>query len=114
MAVRDRAIGVETVKVSRDWYSSRRCSLISLSDLHGLHWTYRTGGWKTPLAKPHLAGYVLCTKLARNIGHSCSPLHGAPPHRVKVLILERIQNPTVYRELAAIAGPRPPRPRFRT
>jgi hypothetical protein len=110
----DMAIELETVRVSRTWNGFRRACRVLLEDLQDPYWTYCTGGRRIPLMTPYIGAYITCDRLARDVGHSCTPAHGEWPHKIKVLVLPALRDKAIYRKLMDAAGPRPPRPRFIT
>jgi hypothetical protein len=72
-------------------------------ELSGLHYASFAGGRGGRVRGSELAAYMLCTAIpfGRYFGHSCE--HGPPPHRIKVLIPRRHNDPEVYARLQARA-----------
>ena len=99
------------VEVRRQW-NDRRIATYRLTDISELRWSSRGGGlkWRTP--QPFVHGYVMCdARIAGELAHSCP--HGVAPHRLKVCLLKK-GNESIWKDVAAIVGPRPERTPRRT
>ncbi len=99
--------GTEYVWVRRQW-NDYRDAKVCLSDIEGIQWGTVTvsGGVYIRAPQPFLHGYISCdTILEGELGHSC--LHGEGPHRIKVCIVKKRNNPSVFKRLVELAGPKP-------
>jgi hypothetical protein len=74
---------------------------VPASDLSGFHYASFSGGRGTRFAGRQLAAYVMCTSLpyGQYFGHSCE--HGPPPHRIKVILPRKLNDPEVFGFLQA-------------
>ena len=101
----------DVVEVRRQW-NDWRIATYRLRDISELRWGWRGGGlkWRTP--QPFVHGYVMCdARIGGDLGHSCP--RGAAPHRLKVCVTKK-GNEFIWKDVAAIVGPRPERTRRRT
>jgi hypothetical protein len=97
----------DVIKVRRQW-NEWRIATYPRDGVWGFHWSVISGGIQARLPQPLLHAYVLCDgMLEGELAHSC--LHGDPPHEIKVVVLKK-DNPELWEELAAEAGPRPKQP----
>jgi hypothetical protein len=93
------------VEVRQEW-NDWRIATYRLRDVSELRWSWRGGGTKRRTPQPFVHGYVMCDeKIGGELAHVCSP--GAP-HRLKVC-LTRTGNESIWKDVAAIVGPRPAR-----
>jgi hypothetical protein len=98
------------IEVRQQW-NDWRIATYRLGDISELRWGWRGGGlkWRTP--QPFVHGYVMCNgMIGGELAHSCP--HGAAPHRLKVCLTKK-GNESVWKDVAAIVGPRPDRTRRR-
>jgi len=74
---------------------------VPASDLSGFHYASFSGGRGTRFAGRQLAAYVMCTSLpyGQYFGHSCE--HGPPPHRIKVILPRKLNDPDTFAALQA-------------
>ena len=74
---------------------------VPASELTGYHYASFSGGRGTRFAGRQLAAYVMCTSLpyGRYFGHSCE--HGPPPHRIKVILPRKLNDPETFAALQA-------------
>ena len=97
------------IKVRRQWNDRRRIATYRLGDISELQWGRTSGGVQARTPQPFVHGYVMCdAMIGGKLAHSCS--HGPAPHRIKVC-LTRKGNESVWKEVLAIVGPSPGRPR---
>ena len=97
--------GTEYVWVRSQW-NDYRDAKVCLSDIDGIQWSTVSGGVNVGARQPFLHGYISCDAILEgDLGHSC--LHGEGPHRVKVCIVKKTNNPSVFKRLVELAGPRP-------
>jgi hypothetical protein len=95
------------VVVRRQW-NDWRDARVPLSALDGVHWDNESGGIYAIAPQYFLHGYISCHALGdQEFAHSCA--HGSGPHRIKVCIIKKNNEPEVFAVLAAEAGERPPR-----
>ena len=92
------------VNIKRQW-DSYRMGTTELEHLEDLHWDEVSGGVNSFAIQPFIHGYVLCTQIDGEIDHSCQ--HGPPPHRIKVCMLKKDNDPEVWKEILSLAGSRP-------
>ena len=96
------------VWVRRQWNDVLREASYKRSHIQGVHWDTVSGGVNAPAPQPLLHGYVPCDMMIEGeLAHSCR--HGRGPHSVKVCIVKKGNDPNVFAELAALAGPKPTR-----
>jgi hypothetical protein len=92
------------IEVRREW-NDWRIATFRLRDVSELRWSWRGGGTKRRTPQPFVHGYVMCNELlAGDLAHACP--QGAAPHRIKVC-LTRKGNEPIWKDVAAIVGPRP-------
>lgn len=74
---------------------------VPASELSGFHYASFSGGRGTRFAGRQLAAYVMCTSLpfGQHFGHSCE--HGPPPHRIKVILPRKLNDPETFIALQA-------------
>jgi hypothetical protein len=98
------------VEVRQEW-NDWRIATYRLHDISELRWSSRGGGTKRRTPQPFVHGYVMCDeKIGGELAHVCPP--GAP-HRLKVCVT-RTGNESIWKDVAAIVGPRPARTSRRT
>jgi hypothetical protein len=97
------------VKVRRE-PGDYRIASYPLDAVENPHWDRVSGGVQAPAPRDLLYGYVMCNEMiAGEVAHS--GLHAGPcPHNIKVCILKKDNEPTVYAQLAEEAGPKPKPP----
>jgi hypothetical protein len=79
------------VYIRREW-NDWHLATVRLDRLHDLHWD-DSGG------QVCLYGYVWCHDVEGDIGHSCQ-LEDAP-HQIEVCVIEKDNDPEVYKQLVA-------------
>jgi len=95
------------VAVRRQW-NGWEVAKYRLSDLSLVFWDTTSGGVRAPAPQPFLHGYVQCDEMIEgDVAHSC--LHGDGPHRIKVCVVKKDNDPKVFAGLVEQAGPKPPR-----
>jgi hypothetical protein len=82
-------------RVRRHWNSHEEDE-VELSKLEGFHWSSMSGGTRTRSPRPMIHAYIVCTDVP-TVSHSGA--HGLCPHRIKVCIPERAQEPGVFAEV---------------
>ena len=92
------------VVVRRQWDDWRKATT-DLSKISGLDWDNCSGGVMAPAPRFFLHGYVFCTDLEGDIAHSCR--HGPPPHKIKVCLVKKDNEPEVWKTLIEMAPARP-------
>jgi hypothetical protein len=96
------------VKVRRQWNDAERIATYPLEALEGVRWDTSSGGVQAPCPQPFLHGYVWCDDaLDGELAHSCA--HGDGPHRIKVCIVKKNNDPSIFARLVEQAGPKPAR-----
>ena len=99
--------GGETVWVRRQWDNQEKAKY-RLIDLADVRWDEISGGVCAPAPQPFLHGFVQCdAQLEGRVAHSGG--HGRCPHRIKVCIVKKDNDPEVFAYLQAQAGLKPPR-----
>ncbi|MEX2205494.1 MAG: hypothetical protein WEF50_04625 [Myxococcota bacterium] len=95
------------IVVRRQW-NDWRDARIPLSEFQGPHWDDESGGVHAVAPQYFIHGYVYCTSLGdQEFAHSCA--HGRGPHRIKVCVVKKANDPKVFESLVAEAGPKPKR-----
>lgn len=94
------------ITVRRQWNDYRQAE-ISLDDISGLHWSNFSGGVRAPSPHTMIYGYVSCTDVQGDIGHSC--MHGEAPHNIKVCVVKKDNSNEVYKILLKMVGEKPKR-----
>lgn len=95
------------VRVRRQWNDWREAAY-RFEDIAGLHWDTESGGINATAPQPFLHGYVMCDGMVSGeLAHSC--MHGKGPHRIKVCIVKKANEPEVFKRLLNEAGPKPKR-----
>jgi hypothetical protein len=93
----------DLVYIRRQWSDAGRIGWVRAGQIQGLHWDCqsggygREGGFGNGAPFPFLHGYVWCNDIEGEIGHSC--MHGPPPHRIKVCIVQKDNPRSVYKSL---------------
>lgn len=94
------------VRVRRQWNDSQRIATYALGNLEQPHWDTISGGIQQRAPQPFLHGYVWCdSMISGELSHSCA--HGQGPHRIKVCVTRKDNDPAVFEQLVQIAGPKP-------
>jgi hypothetical protein len=102
------AVDGALIAVRQEW-NDWRTATYRLRDLSELRWSSRGGGSKRRTPQPFVHGYVMCNEMiGGGLAHVCPP--GAPPHRLKVCLIRK-GNESVWKDVAAVVGPRPERAR---
>ena len=95
----------QTVTVRRhagDWLAAE----YRIEEVEGVRWDSTSGGVNRRSPYPMLFGYVVCDGMVSGeLAHSGR--HGACPHTIKVVIQKRDNPGTIYKQMAAQAGPKP-------
>ena len=94
----------DVVYIRRQWDDWRIAS-VPLGALSGLAWDDVSGGVYSKAPQPFIHGYVRCSDVVGDIAHSCQ--HGPGPHRIKVCIVKKDNDPEVFARLLKIVGPKP-------
>jgi hypothetical protein len=93
------------VVVRRQWNDYRTANY-SLDALTAVRWDFVSGGVKARTPQPFIHAVVLCdAMLEGELAHSGS--HGPCPHKIKVCVVKKDNDPEVFAELIARAGPKP-------
>jgi len=88
--------------VRRQW-SDYRLAKYRVDDIEGLHWTDTSGGIGTRAPRDFLHGYVWCDRMVEGeLAHSCA--HGPGPHRIKVCIVKKGNDPVAFAALVEKAA----------
>jgi hypothetical protein len=92
------------VVVRRQW-NSHGTGTVEESSLSEIHWSEYSGGVRARSPRPFLHAYMSCDALlAGEIEHSCR--HGEGPHRIKVCMVKKDNDPNVFKRLKAQAESR--------
>lgn len=92
------------VWVRRQWNDYRRARY-RLEDVQGFHWDTVSGGVGAPAPQPFVHAYVWCNGMQEGeLAHSCA--HGAGPHRIKVCIVRKDNNPQAFAQILETVGPK--------
>jgi hypothetical protein len=87
------------VWVRRQWNDLRLASY-PLEDIVGVQWGYISGGIQVRTPRDFLMGYVWCDAMLQGeLAHSCA--HGRKPHQIKICIMKKGNERTVFEILAA-------------
>jgi hypothetical protein len=90
------------VVIRRQWNSYLE-AVVPLSAISGVHWSDISGGVFARASRSFLHGYVSCDAIEEGVlNHSCR--HGRGPHRIKVCIVQRVNDRAVFQELKSAAG----------
>jgi hypothetical protein len=92
------------VCIRRQW-NDYRIGKVRLSQLSNPRWDNISGGAMAPAPQMFIHGYVWCNEVEGEIAHSCS--HGAGPHKIKVCVVKKDNEPEVFKRLLEIVGPKP-------
>lgn len=92
------------VYIRRQW-NDWRTAEVEFSKIESLRWDVVSGGIHAPAPQPFVHGYVQCTDVRGEIAHS--GLHGECPHRIKVCIVKKENEPEVWDKILNIVGPKP-------
>lgn len=93
------------IHIRRQWSNAGRIGKVLLSDLDGFHYDVvsggygREGGFGSVAPRPFVHAYVYCDKVKGEIGHTC--MHGPPPHRIKVCVVQKDNSRAAYRRVLA-------------
>ena len=92
----------DVVVVRRQWNDWRELEC-RREDITGLHWDQIGGGVGARAPRPFLHGYISCDRIpdGSDFPHSCQ--HGAGPHRIKVVVVKKDNDRTMFAALAAAA-----------
>lgn len=91
--------------VRRQW-NDYRTAKYRLDAIEGVHWDSISGGVNAVAIRPFLHAYVWCdAMLEGELAHSCA--HGKGPHRIKVCIVKKDNDPDVFAQLVAQSGSQP-------
>ena len=100
-AIVDRSV---RVRIRRQW-NDHRIGSVLLCKISDLHWSEISGGTQVRAPRPFLHGYVSCADVEGEIAHSCE--HGEGPHRIKVCLVKKDNDPKVFERLLEVVGQRP-------
>jgi len=81
------------VNIRRQW-NDWRTAEVELCSLSGLHWDRYSGGVNAPTPRLFIHGYVMCDEYEGDLVHSCA--HGKGPHKIKVCIVQKDNDPNVF------------------
>lgn len=90
--------------IRRQW-NDWRIAKVSFDNLEDPHWDTFSGGVFQEAPQPFIHGYVWCCDVQGEIAHSCA--HGEGPHRIKVCVVKKDNDPKVFDELLDWVGPKP-------
>jgi hypothetical protein len=94
------------VWVRRQWDDAQNRAAYRLEDVHNPFWDFVSGGVMAKTTQPWLYATVLCNEgVDGSLSHSC--VHGRGPHRITVCIVQKGNEPRVFRKFATMAGPKP-------
>lgn len=89
----------------RQW-NSWQVAKYHFLDLDSPHWDTHSGGVVARAPQLFIYGYVLCNRMVEgDLAHSCR--HGEGPHRIKVCVTRKDNDPIVFARLIEVAGPKP-------
>lgn len=94
------------VSIRRQW-NDWRVAKVVFSDLSRFHWSRVSGSVRSTEIQPFVHAYVGCDRIQGDIAHSC--LHGEGPHQINVCLEKRDNDSMIWKEILAIAGPKPGR-----
>jgi hypothetical protein len=69
------------------------------------YWDNISGGVAAPAPQYFIHGYILCDSYSGDLAHSCR--HGEGPHRIKICITRKDNDPNLFKELKSIVGEKP-------
>ena len=76
------------------------------SQIENIHWDIVSGGVKSRSPQYFPYGYVWCNdQIEGEVAHS--GVHGPCPHRIKICIVKKDNDPSVIKQLVKQIGPRP-------
>ena len=79
---------------------------VRLDGFRDRHWSGIAGGRGRPTPGYFIFGYISCDAvLEGEVGHTGS--HGPCPHRIKVCVTRKGNDPAIYDMLVAVVGPKP-------
>lgn len=91
----------KTVVVRRQWNHWEEATY-RFESLEDVHWSSISGGVQAPTPRPFLHAYVICDAMIDGaIAHS--GIHGLCPHRIKVCIVKKSNDPKIFQELVEMA-----------
>lgn len=90
------------VRVRRHWNDHNEDE-VAIEKLEGFHWSSTSGGASVRSPRQMIHAYVWCDEVP-NVSHS--GIHGKCPHRIKVCIVKKIQEPGVFEVVKAHADKR--------
>ncbi len=77
-----------------------------MSDVTRWHWRDTSGGVGRRSPRPFLHGYVACdAAVSGEVSHSC--LHGPPPHRILVCMVQKDNDKAIVAEVKRRAREQP-------
>jgi hypothetical protein len=95
------------VVIRRQW-NDYRDARVPIGVFQEPHWSCESGGVNALAPQYFIHGYIYCDSLGdQEFGHSCA--HGRGPHRIKVCVVRKANDPRVFAQLLAEAGPKPER-----
>ena len=97
---------IDKVVVRRQWNDYRQ-GTVRFEDLEEPHWSQYSGGVYTRANQPYIHAFVSCDAIFEGeVAHTC--LHGKGPHRIKVCIVRKDNDPAIYAKiLAQVKRPKP-------
>jgi hypothetical protein len=88
-------------RVRRHW-DDWRTGAVQFKHLHDFHWDSVSGGVQRRSPRPMMYGYICCDDLVEGeVAHSCA--HGPGPHRIKVVVVKKDNDPKLIKALIEIA-----------
>jgi hypothetical protein len=92
------------IYIRRQW-NDWRIGEVEFDKISGLRWDFASGGVHAVSPQPFVYGYVDCTEVKGEIGHSCA--HGEAPHRIKVCIVKKDNEKETWQKIIDIVGSKP-------
>lgn len=98
------------VIVRRQWNDWQLATYL-FSQLDKPHWSRTSGGVMAMAPQPFIHAYVWCDQMVSGeLAHSGQ--HGPCPHKIKVCIVKKDNEPEIYNQLFQIVGPKPKKPKL--
>lgn len=91
----------EKMIVRRHWNDYRK-AVIRASKFQYPHWDRESGGVGVNSPHPMVYGYINCDEVEEGeLAHSCT--HGPAPHRIKVVMVKKDNDPKLVKKMRAEA-----------
>ena len=82
----------------RRQFNDYRDAKYELDAFESPHWDTMSGGVNAIALQPFIHGYVMCNEMIEGeLAHSGT--HGPCPHRIKVCVVKKVNDPDVYNYL---------------